>query len=651
MPTPRFVLLILFCLLALAMRPQTAAAEDSRGALFVIDGSGSMWGRFETPEEKRAKIDVVRELVRPFIANNTAARIGLQSFGHRRKRDCSDVEIIAQPSLERPNLLAALDKLNPRGKGPLAETLRQAAQGIGPDRPASIIVINDGVDNCRQDACAAAADFAKAAPDVPVHVIALGIAAAEHPALQCIPAATGGKFFDARDPVSLAAAISEAAVLALGQDAGAAQSAHAPAPDAAAAKPGETAQAALPQTGLLATLALTQGGKPLDLPATWRIFKSGSDEAMKTVTAAALTENLEPGAYIIAAELNGMTARDPVSITQGQSARLPLSLDAGRLKVSAAMLKGVQPLIVVRQVTGATSPSSTILLSRTAALDTVLPAATYAISAIAGDFRQEKTVKLAQGEEAAAAFEAGLGTLSLSAVLQDGGAPITGATFSVLEDDPDSPGGRRETRRSRASDPKFTLPPGTYYINVSAGFAETRELVALSAGGAIDKKIVLPAASVKLSTSIGGAQPSTDSAPVLHIERLDGAPREIARVTSGTYAGLLGAGRYRLSAILDRHGAAASTEITVEAGKPLAHVLNIEAGEVALKSAAGLAGDAFWEVRDGAGKALWHATAAQPKVLLAPGSYSVRLESRDREMEASFSVTAGESKTIELGTH
>ena len=122
-------------------------------------------------------------------------------------------------------------------------------------------------------------------------------------------------------------------------------------------------------------------------------------------------------------------------------------------------------------------------------------------------------------------------------------------------------------------------------------------------------------------------------------------------MTSGAYDGLLGAGRYRLSAILDRHGAAASTEITVEAGKPLAHVLDIDAGEVALKSAAGLAGDAFWEVagRRGQGGMARNGPATEGPARAGKLQRPARV-ARSR-MEASFSVTAGKSKTIELGTH
>ncbi|MEQ1669936.1 MAG: VWA domain-containing protein, partial [Hyphomicrobium sp.] len=141
--------------------------------MFVIDGSGSMWGRFEA--DKRAKIDVVRELLSAKITAAAGQNIGLTSFGHRRKSDCSDVEVIAEPVSDPAPVLAPLAKLNPRGKGPLVTALRQAAGALTQSRPASMIVINDAADNCQQDACAAANEIAAATPGVAIHVVSIGV--------------------------------------------------------------------------------------------------------------------------------------------------------------------------------------------------------------------------------------------------------------------------------------------------------------------------------------------------------------------------------------------------------------------------------------------------------------------------------------------
>lgn len=633
-------------LLLVLMGPHAVHAEDaSRSALFIIDGSGSMWGRFEAGEERRAKIDVVRDIVRPILSSNTKARIGLQSFGHRRRGDCSDIELIAPMAIERDTLVQALDKLNPRGKGPLADTLRQAAQALGPGRPASIVVINDGVDNCRQDACAAAADFAKATPGVPVHMISIGIEAAELPNVQCIAKATGGKFYDVRDPISLTAAIQDAATLALG----APETAAAPVSSGPQTPEQAATSAALPLASLRATLVLTDGKAPLSLPATWRLYKDGSDQPLRTINAPAIAENVEPGNYKLSVERDGMAASTTLTTTD-QPTTLALSLKAARMSVKAAG-QPASPLITIRQTTDGKASGATVALQRAATLDTVLTPATYIVSFLSGEMRQEKTVKLAEGDDTSVDFDQGSGTLALSATLHEGAAPLTGVTFSIQEDDPDSPGGRREVRRSRAPSPKFTLPAGTYYAGVQKGAAEIRQRIAVSAGDALDKTLVLPAAEVTISASVGANAVPTDAGLVFRITALDGEPREVARLAGPQFSGLLKAGRYRVAAMLENHGAGVVQDIVVEAGKPLTRVLRIEAGEIALKGLGSSGQDPFWEVRDASGKAVWHTSAAQPHVLLAPGRYSVRMDLRDKTTEAAFALGAGESKTVEVGSN
>ena len=60
-------------------------------------------------------------------------------------------------------------------------------------------------------------------------------------------------------------------------------------------------------------------------------------------------------------------------------------------------------------------------------------------------------------------------------------------------------------------------------------------------------------------------------------------------------------------------------------------------------------GEAFWEVKDPSGKAIWHASTPEPKVLLAPGRYTVRMEVRDQATEAALEVKSGDRRQIDLG--
>ena len=65
-------------------RRRARAAEAPPTAVFVLDGSGSMWGNLGT--DKRPKFEIVREVAAQTLLPRLRpdARVGLASFGHRR---------------------------------------------------------------------------------------------------------------------------------------------------------------------------------------------------------------------------------------------------------------------------------------------------------------------------------------------------------------------------------------------------------------------------------------------------------------------------------------------------------------------------------------------------------------------------------------
>jgi Ca-activated chloride channel family protein len=101
-------------------------------------------------------------------------RVGLAAFGHRRG-DCADVEVIRPPEpVDVPHLLEALEKLNPRGRGPLTLALREAAKSLPPaPGKRSLVLIHDDADNCQQNVCAGAQELRAAG--ITAHVIGLAL--------------------------------------------------------------------------------------------------------------------------------------------------------------------------------------------------------------------------------------------------------------------------------------------------------------------------------------------------------------------------------------------------------------------------------------------------------------------------------------------
>src|SRR5690606_9660171 len=128
-----------------------------------VDGSGSMWGKI--PGDSAAKFVLAREALRQILpALDRTAEVGLVLFGHRRRGDCSDVEqAVSVRPLDPARLLAPLDALNPKGRGPLTLAMVAAADVLPNDEGrASLILIHDDFDNCQADPCQIAGELHRA---------------------------------------------------------------------------------------------------------------------------------------------------------------------------------------------------------------------------------------------------------------------------------------------------------------------------------------------------------------------------------------------------------------------------------------------------------------------------------------------------------
>lgn len=627
-----------------------ARADEAPSTMLVIDGSGSMWGRFES--DKRAKIDVIRDALKTPIAAAGASRIGFTSFGHRRRADCSDVEVIAEPTAERDGVLYALEKLNPRGKGPLVGGLKAAAAALGTARPASIVVIGDGADNCQQDACAFAAEFAKSTPGVAIHMIAIGVDAADQQRLQCLAKATGGTFHDVADSIGLVAAVDQVSKLAMLPAASA--------PTANAGRAGEPpAPAAVPAGASIRVAAtLAEGGAPLNLPMHWRLYKSGEKQAtIGESDGTDFSARLEPGTYDLEVDVGGITRRQSVTIEAGKTLSTAIALNAARLKAGlksakdSATAANQQALIAITGTGSGKDGATPAWLAQTRQTEVILPPGSYKVALTLGQIRQEKAIDLSAGSDAAVEFDLGSGELQVSAAASDGGTPINDVIFAVSEDDPDSPDGKRDVARSRSPNATFTLPAGTYYITARSGSAEVRQRIAVGAGDAVKQTLILPLVPVSIATTIAGQPAGTESNLVYRLYAIEGdTARPILRSLQPLLDLDLMPGKYRIAAHLDANHLKAVQDFTLEAGKKTDVTVKIDAAEVSLKGP-GAAGERFWEIIDAQGKTVWHTAQSEPKALLSPGKYVVRLEGRDAALEAAFEIRSGERQTLRLGNN
>lgn len=181
--------------LAAAFTPSIAASED---VVVVYDGSRSMWGQIDGV----SKVEIAREVMGDLIATwPEGANVGLMAYGHRREGDCSDIETLIAPSpLDRSVFVSTVNEITPRGRTPLTESVRQAAELLSyRDTQATVILISDGLETCQADPCALSAELAQQGVNFTAHVVGFDLTEGEHAGLACIAENTGGVFVPAQN--------------------------------------------------------------------------------------------------------------------------------------------------------------------------------------------------------------------------------------------------------------------------------------------------------------------------------------------------------------------------------------------------------------------------------------------------------------------
>jgi Ca-activated chloride channel homolog len=632
---------------------------DQPSAMIVFDGSGSMWGRLDG-DKKQSKLELARDVVRSsLIKAAPGARVGLMSFGHRRQADCSDIELIAAvaPIGDQTRIMAPLDKLNPRGKGPVAQALRDAAKAIGTELQQSVVLIHDNADNCRQDACEAATEIAAAHPKLKIHVVSLGLEKDELARVACIAKATNGQLFDVKDASGVAPAVADAMQLALLSTATSPTSVA-----TGGAPPGTPSATATAPTlgppGLRLSARLSAASRPLVLPVAWRIFKPDSDVPLFEGYGPDVTALLEPGAYAVEGRVGLVTARSQASVEAHGPTPFNLALDAAAVRLKISELKdgpiSNSALVTLRSATPAAGAAARPLwIGNAQDADFVLPAGTYKVHIQDSLVERDETVALAVGEVIDKPIVLGSGRLEVTAVAKVDGPVLDGVTFLVARDDPDAPDGRREIARSAASKAAFVLPSGTYYVTARSGSAEVRQRIGIGAGDTVKRAIPLGLTKVVIAAEPPTGKNASPAAtgqkfPIsARILSLEGEPREIARQTALAPEFVLTPGRYRIEAAIGSQNVRVMQDVELENSGPRRIALKLDASVVTLKITG--ATEAIWEVKDAQGMLQLRSSQPSPYLVLAPGRYSVRCDVQGKRLDKTVDILPdGQPRVIEF---
>lgn len=186
-----------------------ATANDQ--AMLVLDASGSMWGKVAG----MTKIDAARTAVSSMLeAWPAGTRLGLMAYGHRRKGDCADIELLHAPTDgDADTVRNWVARIQPKGMTPIGAAVRQAAETLRfTEHKATVILVSDGEETCNADPCALGSELEQLGIDFTAHVVGFDLPEGKaREQLQCLAKNTGGRYLEARDASDLADALRQVA--------------------------------------------------------------------------------------------------------------------------------------------------------------------------------------------------------------------------------------------------------------------------------------------------------------------------------------------------------------------------------------------------------------------------------------------------------
>jgi len=197
---------LLALLFMLWMSGMWVAAAELPEVMFILDGSGSMWGQAGGQTKIEAAKEVMARVV-PALPDGVNA--GLTVYGHRRKGDCADIEtMIPSTSSDRQGLLGAVQGVSPKGKTPIADSIKLVADALrSREAETTIVLVSDGEETCNDDPCGVVRALKASGIKFVLHVVGFGVDDKTREQLACLAEAGGGQYFPAADAATLLSAL------------------------------------------------------------------------------------------------------------------------------------------------------------------------------------------------------------------------------------------------------------------------------------------------------------------------------------------------------------------------------------------------------------------------------------------------------------
>ena len=458
-------LAILFIVACLFVLPAAAAQR----AIIVLDASGSMWAQIDG----KSRIEIARDTLGQVLAGVPAElELGFMAYGHRTKGDCTDIEMLVDPEAGTTDrIVSAAMSLNPRGKTPLSEAVRQAAEKLQyTEDKATVVLITDGIETCNADPCALASELEAAGVDFTVNVVGFGLSEADGAKVQCLADNTGGIYIGADDENGLKDAI-DVAVNDL------------PPPEPTPPPEEEPAS----DITFDPTAILAEGEDPMvegDGSVAWEFTRPNPDgtpgEWVRTEYGAEYKGAIEPGDYVVVAKLDYATVALPVTIKAGETATPEFNLDAGHITLRPIAYEGAEPDGSAAVYTEFPNGTSTTSYGETKLF---VPAGTTKIEVSIGSAKLSDELTVAAGERVVKDIIVGVGRATVNSVYVEGMAVEDGNIFTeIFGAKKDIQGNRESFGYTYGPNASFDLLPGDYVAVASFDAVKVEQPFSIKAG-------------------------------------------------------------------------------------------------------------------------------------------------------------------------
>jgi len=169
----------------------------SQKTMLIFDASGSMWWKINW----KTKIEIAREVIKKTLNNFKETELGLMAYGHRKKWDCSDIEILTDPAKNNWDKISNLvDKIVPKWMTPMWDSVLKAAESLKySEQKATIILVSDWIETCDVDLCELWKKLEETWVDFTAHVIGFDMSEKQVAWLKCLAKETWWTFTSAKN--------------------------------------------------------------------------------------------------------------------------------------------------------------------------------------------------------------------------------------------------------------------------------------------------------------------------------------------------------------------------------------------------------------------------------------------------------------------